>query len=651
MALVTWLAYAPGLDGWFLFDDLVNLPALGAYGPVDNWTAFWRYLTSGNADLTGRPLALLSFLIDARDWPADPLPFKRSNLLLHLVNGALLLALLLQLGRIQRGRHDRVVSLSATLGAGLWLLHPLLVSTTLYIVQREAMLPASFILLGILGWTSGRERATSGRRGGVMLAGSSIIICTLLATLSKANGALLPLLTWLVDALLLAPRLPLVMAAPGERSFRRLRQLALILPSLALLSLLAAYAIQGLVQGMPPFRPWTLGERLLTEARILVEYLGLLWLPRSYSAGVFNDAITTSTGLLSPPSTLFSIFLLLALGTLAHRLRHRQPLIALALGFFFIGHLIESTVVPLELYFEHRNYIPSLFMFWPLSWWLGKAWQRAASGPVIPLRRALSIALPLLLAILTFQRASLWGNVDEQGLLWAARNPVSPRAQAWAAQIEMERGQPARALARLEAALAMHTNELQIAINAADAQCALEPLRDIDRSRIASALREDRRPGRLAHTWLSRKIGTLSSPASNCRGLDSTAISHWLDALAGNRLVELAPARQLDLLNLRGQLALADGDAAAALAWFDRAIAARAEPASALSQSVLLARAGHPEMGLQHLAYFRTLPVPSLDESGMPWIHARLLARQNYWAEEIARLEAQLRRDAADGPR
>src|SRR4051812_32137111 len=87
--VLAWTAYWPGLSGGFLFDDFANLPSIGAYGPIDNATAFWRYVTSGAADPTGRPLALLSFLVDARSWPADPWPFKRTNVLLHLVNGLL----------------------------------------------------------------------------------------------------------------------------------------------------------------------------------------------------------------------------------------------------------------------------------------------------------------------------------------------------------------------------------------------------------------------------------------------------------------------------------------------------------------------------------------------------------------------------------
>src|SRR5882724_7676272 len=83
MVFAYW-ALAPGLSGGFLFDDYVNLPALGAYGPVDNLRTFALYLTSGHGDPTGRPLAMLSFLLEANDWPAIAAPFLYTNVLLHL---------------------------------------------------------------------------------------------------------------------------------------------------------------------------------------------------------------------------------------------------------------------------------------------------------------------------------------------------------------------------------------------------------------------------------------------------------------------------------------------------------------------------------------------------------------------------------------
>src|SRR6185369_12245469 len=73
-ALAFW-ALAPGLSGGFLFDDYVNLTALGDYGGVRDWTTLGLYLTSALGDPLGRPLSMLSFLLDASTWPAAPRPF------------------------------------------------------------------------------------------------------------------------------------------------------------------------------------------------------------------------------------------------------------------------------------------------------------------------------------------------------------------------------------------------------------------------------------------------------------------------------------------------------------------------------------------------------------------------------------------------
>ncbi|HWU53228.1 MAG TPA: tetratricopeptide repeat protein, partial [Tahibacter sp.] len=433
--LLGWWAYLPGLSGGFLFDDYINLTALGAYGRVDDAPTFWRYITSGSADTTGRPVALLSFLLDAQNWPADPYPFKRTNVLLHLGNAVLLAVFLTQLGRrlLGAGLHNRAAAdTAAVLAAALWLLHPLLVSTTLYIVQREAMLPATFMLIGLIGFVHARTRLARGAAHALTAATAWIGSMTLLATLSKGNGALLPLLAWLVDVILLARVEPLASAQAVR--WRRWQWIVLGLPTLALTAWLGANVYTGLTTGFP-YRSWTLGERLLTQNRVLLDYLGQLWLPRPYSVGLFNDALQVSRSWLTPVTTLLSALVLLALLVTAWLLRRRHPALALAIAFFFAAHLMESTVVPLEMYFEHRNYVPALLMFWPLALWLC-----APTASMRNVRYLLAVALPLGLALLTRLGAGLWGNVDDQGLLWAQRNPDSARAQANAAQLELARG-------------------------------------------------------------------------------------------------------------------------------------------------------------------------------------------------------------------
>ena len=119
--------YWPGLYGAFLFDDFANLPSLGRYGGVRDLSSLSWYLTSGIADPTGRPVAMLSFLVDARDWPADPFSFKRTNLIIHLCNGLVLYSVLSALGQRLTSNltHLRTAALLAT---AIWLLHPLWMS-------------------------------------------------------------------------------------------------------------------------------------------------------------------------------------------------------------------------------------------------------------------------------------------------------------------------------------------------------------------------------------------------------------------------------------------------------------------------------------------------------------------------------------------
>ncbi|WP_449422330.1 hypothetical protein [Rhodanobacter lindaniclasticus] len=375
LVLLAIIAYASGLHGSFLFDDFSNLPALGATGPVDTWPTFWRYITSGTADPTGRPLTLLTFLIDAHNWPADPYPFKRTNLILHLLNGVLLALLLRRLGRVVFKHADnRRIDLAAVVGAGFWLLHPLFVSTTLYIVQREAMLPATFTLLGLLAWLHGREAMVRGHRlrGGIWVA-LGLGGCTLLGVLSKANGILLPALALVVEYVFLrnVSSRGTQIASPGtERPYRRLMLLFAWLPA----ALVAGYLLQqgwsGMTRGISSARPWTLGQRLLTEPRVLLDYLDLLWLPRPFTPGLFNDHVVASTSLWSPATTLPALLAVLGLIVGAWLLRRRWPAAALAILFYFVGQSLESSTVALELYFEHRNYLPALLMFWPLALWL-----------------------------------------------------------------------------------------------------------------------------------------------------------------------------------------------------------------------------------------------------------------------------------------
>jgi tetratricopeptide (TPR) repeat protein len=652
----TVLCYYHGLFGPFLFDDFSNLPALGSDGAIRDSSTFWRYISSGTADPTGRPIALLSFLLDARNWPAAPLSFKRTNLILHLLNGLLLLALLRGLGRqTMASSSDRRVALAALLGSGFWLLHPLFVSTTLYVVQREAMLPATFTLLGLLAWLHGRQQFRSGRKGSAWAWSIlGLVACTLLAVLSKANGILLPALALTVEIFLLQGSEP---AWPRQR--RHDYQVAMILLAVAPTLCIAGYLVRegwhGLAHGISSVRPWTLGQRLLTEPRVLMDYLQLLWLPRPFTSGLFNDQYLASTSLWSPVTTLPALLMLAVLLAAAWRLRRRAPAVAVAIAFYFVGQSMESSTIALELYFEHRNYLPAMLMFWPLAIWLcglplvvggtSHAGVRYL-GPKSDSRLRAGLALVLLagLALMTHARAELWGNTQDQALLWARLNPASPRAQAYAAQAEMAAGHPELAEARLRSVLIHKPDEVQLALNLLVARCEQGHLDDRTLAAAIRALNTTRDTGTLLTHWFGRAIDQGQSPA--CPEMNLSTVGRLLDAAQANPFLASTPGRRQDLYHLRGRIALAQHQPDTALDAFDTALNQQVRATAAFQQAALLGSAGYPTQGLAHLDHYEAVRSQESEPSfGMPRIHAWVLERQHYWDKELVRLRQTLRDD------
>ncbi len=628
-----WMAYAPGLNGSFLFDDYVNLDALGNDGRVDNWRTFWRYITSGTADPGGRPLSLLSFLLDARNWPADPAPFLRTNLTLHLVNGTLLFILLRQLGHALDS-NDPSVDAVALLGAGLWLTHPLFISTVFYIVQRQAMLPSTFTLLALIAYTSGRRQFvdSDGVRGLALMA-AGVVLGTLFAMGSKLNGVLVPLLCLTLEITVFSKQAPARQGA--AKRLRRLQLVVMWAPSLVVLVYLAA--LLRLIDAPLSTRPWTIGERMLTESRVIVDYLQLLFVPRSVSSGLFNDGYQVSTNILNPLSTLWSIAFLAGLLALAVRIRLKHPDIALAVFFFAAGHVLESTVVPLELYFEHRNYLPSMLLFWPIA----RALFRSRAN--LNTKRAIGTALIALLVVTSFQRAVIWGQPDRLTRLWANQNPSSVRAQAAAAISDLESGRVQTALERLAPLWNANPHDLQIAFNFIDARCAAKGPSAVEKKALADALRHTSKSELLTYNWLSRAITVAAM--NECPGLELRDVELWLHAATSNPIIDASNIRNQDVEPLLGQLALERKRNRKALQHFNNALIALPSPDVAARQASMLASAGAYEEALEHLdVYEANRPLLRRPGVGMPWLHMKVLEWQGYWPREMSILRRNLRR-------
>lgn len=620
------LCYLPGLHGPFLFDDFANLPALDAFAQGHGFVSLISYLTSGQADPTGRPVALLTFLADAQSWPAEPFPFKRTNLLIHLANGVLLHALLLRLGT-RAGACAATRWSAATFGSSCWLLHPLLVSTTLYVVQREAMLATMFVFVGLLAYDRGRRPDGRYRAS----AWAVYLACIVLATLSKANGVLLPVL-----AAVLEIWLPPV--AGDQR--RRDVQVFLFAPAACVAAALLVTGLRMASMGLIPYRGWSIAQRLLTEPRVLLDYLASLWIPRPFAPGIFNDNIVVSTSMSQPWTTLPALVGIAVLAGGCWLLRRRAPLATAALAFFFGAQLVESTVVPLELYFEHRNYLASALMFWPLGFTLG----RASHGPLARWARLGLVGIPVCLAVLTWMRAELWGDGPQQALLWAKLSPTSARAQTHAATVELELGRTQAAIQRLRTVLRDHPDQPQIVLTLVDAECEAGRVDPSSRTAALAALRASHTLGHTEYMWVESYIRQLPRP---CEGIDRAFVGQALDAMQQNAVAQDVAGRRQDVAQLRGSLALHDRRPDEATAWFSKALRQAPSPAVGLKQTALLADAGATcaamaflESNVAPLASARPAATPS-----MAGIHAWWLWKTGYWTGEIDYIRHQLRRD------
>jgi tetratricopeptide (TPR) repeat protein len=648
---VAWLAYWPGRNGAFLFDDFSNLAPLGDYGRIDTWWKVVAFLTSGFAGPTGRPLALATFLLDARDWPASPEAFKLTNVAIHLLNGALLAGLLAALSRAL-GVDARRAAWAGVLAAGLWLLNPLWVSTTLYVVQRMAMLAATFVFAGLWGYAHGRALLASGRRrAGFAWMTGSLTLGTLLAVLSKENGALLPLLAWVLEALVFDRDHTAL--EQGGRAFLVWRWVFIRLPALAVLGYLATF-LPGLWTGATAGREFTPLQRLLTESRIVWGYLGDIWLARPHDGGLFHDDIRLSTGLLHPPSTLFAVLGILALIAFAALSRWaRRPVVAaagVAVGFYLAGQIMESTWLQLELAFEHRNYLPAALMFWPLALALtgvrssstASPGGRAARPGPAPWKVWLAVALLASFALQTARRADVWGKPFQQALVWAREHPDSPRAQSYLAGFWSAVGNLPESARLLDAALRKHPHSLILLINRAGVACAQGQAPAWLRAGLLHAART----APLADNVTQYQFGKLLDAMDNCTAFGPGFAQDLIAAALANPHAA-QPTVQRDLLHRKALVALAAGQVQTAYALDLQSLRLPDPPVGArLRFAVELASAGHPQHALDLLDAVPS-PLAHIHGWNMAALHQRWLAHVGFYQESEAHLRKVLAAEIA----
>ena len=422
---VTVACYLPGLTGHFISDDGVNI-RINPYLKIDslNFSALWQAASYGGASPLSRPISMASFAVNHYFFGMNPYYFKAINLAIHLVNGVLVFVLArLLLGlhlRIREAADEHAATWVALAVAALWLLHPFNLTGVLYVVQRMTSLAALFTLAGLTLYLYGRKNLLNGKQPGFIAVVVAIFVFTPLAALCKENGALLPLLIFVTEVTLLRWSAP-------DRNTRRLLvaivSLSVVVP--LLFGLFYVLKNPAIIFSGYAWRDFSLTERLMTEARVLWFYLHMIVLPSMSEMGLHHDDILISRSLISPWTTLPAIAGLLLLAAGVFVLRNKQPLLTFGVAFFFVGHALESTIIPLELAFEHRNYLPMFGILLPLAYY---ALDSRAHLSSVRVRRIAFLMLAALFAALTATRAQQWGDTLQMRLLEAERHPRSVRA-------------------------------------------------------------------------------------------------------------------------------------------------------------------------------------------------------------------------------
>jgi Tfp pilus assembly protein PilF len=396
-----------------------------------------------------RPIANLSFALNWYFGQDNPFGYHLINLVIHVLSAFFLLKttlLLLQHSFSERHETDRDIFFIAVFSAILWAINPIQTQAVTYIVQRMASMAAMFFIFATYTYIRGRQ-AGSFRQG--LPHYLLTLVCFLLALGCKEN------------AVTLIPSLLLVefffLAKTTDQPARPWR-LILIFANVFFLAAALYYIFDHnyLASLFTPIgsRPFSLMERLLTQPSILLFYLSLLFYPSPERLSI-DHSFPLSTSLLHPWTTLPAIVTVLALIAFALWQRKKLPLLSFAILFFFVNHLVESTIIPLEMVFEHRNYLPSFFLFLPLAAGVETLLNRFRQSSRL-LYNVTITALTLLLIMIglgTYSRNAVWATEES---LWADALAKAPdNARPFAKLGEMYGWQKEKSPENLQTAVAL----------------------------------------------------------------------------------------------------------------------------------------------------------------------------------------------------
>src|SRR5690554_2968264 len=522
--------HAQGLT--WQFDDKPNLRNLAA---VSSLSGLLDFVFTGVAGPTGRPISLLTFVANYDDMPNNPWGFVRLTYLLHAINSALIFLISLKLLETQREFYSCRYTL-AFIVAVLWLILPIHASGTLMPVQRMTHVSAFFVFFTLYIYLSLRLRkqTTEHQLKSYFLPAFAIIIGCVLATYSKENGVVVVTLIGLVELFWIANNY-------RHTFITKLWIWACLLTIPVFMAYYFVSHYNGISNSFAYYRGLSLSEHLATQAVISWDYVKQTLIPRSALMGPYHDGhVHYSWQNIAPWLAVISwLALLFGTGYLGFKRKSlTAKIIMFGALFFLAAHQIESTFIPLELYFEHRNYIASfgLVVALVLTTHLLIKSKRLIFKLTIPIGFASFLLFNLI------QITTLWGQPLLAAEMWHRYHPNSARATQLLADY-YRRYDFDTAAHQLLTEFSLAHNNVGVGIQALIVQCQYydiikqkEDVLDIDA--LTNMIPYQRSP-----IGLNTSIAVLGNQIRNdkCPKITSKQYIALLEAIISSPIVEKSP--------------------------------------------------------------------------------------------------------------
>ena len=355
IAAVALVAYSNTFHVPFHFDDrpnIVNNPNIQI--KVFTWDHIER-LVKNTYKETIRVFSYFTLALNYYFGGFNVFGYHLVNFLVHIASGVFLYWFLLLTFNLPslKEKYGSISYKVALFSSLIFISHPIQTQSVTYIVQRMASMAGMFYLLSLVLYVKGR--LTTGRPRILYFGG--MVLSYLLGVFSKENVAILPLFIAVYEFYFFQK---LDLSPKGRKILFGLAGALFIIGAFGLIVWGERY-INLIIEGYQ-YRTFTMSERVLTQSRIVLYYLTLLAFPHPSRLNLDYDFPISKT-ILDPSTTLISILIITGLVGYSIWGARKKPVLSFLILWYFGNLVIESSIFPLEMVYEHRLYLPAVGPF------------------------------------------------------------------------------------------------------------------------------------------------------------------------------------------------------------------------------------------------------------------------------------------------